>query len=344
MKLTRREFLNLSALSVGGLAWNSTRLDQPDMDAGDLGRITTSTISVYSQPWDQSRILFQRFRDDLVHIYYPVISEHGPAYNPLWYRVWGGYIHSTYVQKAKYRLNPVLDKIPEGGQLAEVTVPFAATLRYNIYTSWRPLYRLYYESVQWIRGVDEGPDGEPWYRLYDELLRTEYHVPAPFLRPIQPEELTPISPEIAPERKRIEISLNRQTLNAYEDDTLILSTRISSGVPKPGKILVDSTETPKGKFHIQSKMPSKHMGDGRFTDDPEAYELPGVPWVCFFEMSVGIALHGAWWHNNFGVPMSRGCINIRCPEAKWLFRWTTPIAQPDQVESRGMGTIVNVVA
>lgn len=84
------------------------------------------------------------------------------------------------------------------------------------------------------------------------------------------------------------------------------------------------------------------MGDGRFTNDPEAYELPGVPWVCFFETTVGIALHGTWWHNNFGVPMSRGCINLRCPEAKWLFRWTTPVAQPGEVESRGMGTVIYV--
>ena len=340
--MTRRDFLKYSALGVSGLAIDPLGSSLGGSDTGDLGRITFSTVSVYSQPWDQSRILFQRFRDDLVHIYYPVISEHGPAYNPLWYRVWGGYIHSTYVQKVKHKLNPVLEKIPGDGQLSEVTVPFAQTLRHNIYTGWTPLYRLYYESIQWIRALEEGPDGEPWYRLYDELLRTEYHVPAPYLRPIQPEEISPLSPEIPPERKRIEISLSQQVLRAYEDETLVLSTRISSGVPKPGKILVDSTETPKGKFYVQSKMPSKHMGEGRFTDDPEAYELPGVPWVCFFETTVGIALHGTWWHNNFGVPMSRGCINLRCPEAKWLFRWTTPISQPGEVESRGMGTVVYV--
>lgn len=342
MKVSRREFLKLSALGFAGLTIHPSPNELSIIDSGDLGRISYSSVSVYSQPWDQSRILFQRFRDDLVHIYYPVISDKGPTYNPLWYRVWGGYIHSTYVQRVSQKVNPVLEKIPQNGQLAEVTVPFAPTYRYNLYTGWKPLYRLYYESVQWIRGIDEGPDGSPWYRLYDELLRTEYHVAAPFLRPINDNEITPISPEVAPEKKRIEISLARQSLTAYEDDIPVMTTRISSGVPKPGKLLVDSTETPKGKFYVQSKMPSKHMGDGHFTNDPEAYELPGVPWVCFFETTVGIALHGTWWHNNFGVTMSRGCINLRCPEAKWLFRWTTPVSKPNEVESRGIGTVINI--
>lgn len=342
MKLTRRDFLKGSLFGLGGMVLNPYSGSLGYEDPGELGRISYSTVSVYSQPWDQSRILFQRFRNDLVHIYYSVVSDHGPGYNPLWYRVWGGYIHSAYVQKVKSRLNPVLDRIPETGQLAEVTVPYALTYRYNTYTDWTPLYRLFYESVQWIRALEEGPDGQPWYRLYDELLRTDYHVPAPCLRPIQPEEITPLSPEVPAQQKRIEISLNQQVLKAFEYENLVFSTKISSGVPRPGKSQEDSTETPRGKFNIQSKMPSKHMGNGHFTNDPEAYELPGVPWVCFFEPVTGIALHGTWWHDNFGIPMSRGCINLRSSEAKWLFRWTTPVTKTGQVETRGMGTAVYV--
>ena len=58
---------------------------------------------------------------------------------------------------------------------------------------------------------------------------------------------------------------------------------------------------------------------------PGGYSLPGVPWTCFFVPETGVAFHGAYWHNNFGAQMSRGCVNMRPSEVKWLFRWYTPI-------------------
>jgi len=88
-------------------------------------------------------------------------------------------------------------------------------------------------------------------------------------------------------------------------------------------------------------MPSKHMGDGKLTDDIFAYELPGVPWVCFFH-ETGVAFHGTYWHHNFGRKMSHGCINMHTEEAKWLYRWTTPVASPYEWEKKGYGTRVIV--
>ncbi len=85
-----------------------------------------------------------------------------------------------------------------------------------------------------------------------------------------------------------------------------VSTGMQSEAPSPNGI---PTETPLGHFRVQTKMPSRHMGDGAVTDDVEAYELPGVPWVCFFHKD-GIALHGTYWHNNFGRRMSHGCVNL----------------------------------
>ena len=84
------------------------------------------------------------------------------------------------------------------------------------------------------------------------------------------------------------------------------------------------------------------MGDGVLTKDIYAYELLGVPWNCFFEMNDGVATHGTYWHTNFGSPMSHGCINMRIDEAKWIYRWTTPVASAEDWEKRGYGTRIFV--
>jgi hypothetical protein len=84
------------------------------------------------------------------------------------------------------------------------------------------------------------------------------------------------------------------------------------------------------------------MGDGTLTDDPEAYELPGVPWVCFFTKD-GIAFHGTYWHDNFGSRMSSGCVNLRSADARWLYRWTTPAIYAGEWYTRGMGTLVEIL-
>ena len=101
------------------------------------------------------------------------------------------------------------------------------------------------------------------------------------------------------------------------------------------------TDTPKGRFHIGNKMPSRHMGDGTMDSDIYAYELPGVPWNMFF-VSTGVAFHGAYWHDNFGYRMSAGCVNLRPEEAKWLYRWTTPVLEPGEWHHYERGTRVEV--
>jgi hypothetical protein len=342
--LTRRNFLKMAGVGLAGIAL-TPYLDQPALDdSGDLARVAIHSVSVYSEPWDKSRILFQRYRDELLHIYYEVQSDHGPSWNPLWYRVWGGYIHSGSLQRVKYSLNPVVGTIPEKGMVAEMTVPWVQTMRFNKLTGWSPLYRLYYQSQHWITGLDTGPDGQPWYRVMDDLLRVEYSLPAPYLRVIQPGEITPISPDVPPEQKRIEVSLTKQTVIAYEGDTPVFQARCASGVPNranmaPGEI---PTATPKGTFHIQNKMPSRHMGDGKITSNPDDYELPGIPWVSFFEPITGVAFHGTYWHTNFGIPMSHGCVNLPCADALWIYRWSTPQAQISDWSKVGMGTLVIV--
>ncbi len=345
--LTRREFLQSTLIGAAAFTTQAFRpyfRSEDEQFANSIARVCSDSVSVYAEPSDESKILYQRTRDELVNVYDEVVSEDGPGYNPRWYRVWSGYMHSAYLQKVQVRYNPIASVFPPEGLLAEVTVPYTQTMRNIANKYWDPVYRLYYQSVHWITGIEDGPDGQPWYKLKDELLEVEYDVPAEHMRIITAEEMEPISPELPHHKKKLEVSIAHQRLRAFENDELIFETYVSSGVPNcnpdPNGI---PTDTPKGKFNIQSKMASKHMGNGQLTADIFAYELPGVPWACFFEPTTGVAFHGTYWHHNFGLQMSRGCVNMKTEEAKWLFRWAIPPSDSVTVEKRGFGTEVTVI-
>jgi lipoprotein-anchoring transpeptidase ErfK/SrfK len=344
--LSRREFLKLGGLSLGTMAFTPFVPRNDDQDYGNIARVTIHEVDVYAEPRDGAQIVGKRYRDQLVQIYYELEPSDAPIfYNKLWYRVWGGYIHSSYMQKVKINYNIPLTEVSESGELAEVTVPYSQSYTYNQYDGWQVEYRLYFETTHWITGVDQGPDGRAWYQLTDELQPWNYWVPADHLRPISTEELAPITPEIPSGDKRIEIDLARQSLAAYEQNQMVFQTRVSSGIPssRPTSNGIP-TETPQGRFNIYSKMPSKHMGDGRLMQGDlnlDAYELVGVPWTMFFHrLDTGYALHGTYWHNNFGWQMSHGCVNMRNEDAKWLFRWTNPPNYPIEIEKNGFGTQV----
>jgi lipoprotein-anchoring transpeptidase ErfK/SrfK len=327
-------------LTLGGVALSPFMWQRGKFDDGDVVRVATKSVSVYSAPNDQSRIVGQHFRDELVNIYKEVNSG-SPGYNPIWYRVWGGYMHRGRLQRVKVLYSQPLTIIPQGTRLlADVTVPYTQAFRYTKAYGWQPNLRLYYGSVHWIEAIEEGPDGQPWYRIFDELIGFPYHAEASHLRPMPPTEWAPITPDVPLEDKRIEVNLNTQVLTAFESDQIKLQTFISSGIPagRPSPKVI-STKTPSGGFRILEKYPSKHMGNGNLFADPEDYELPGVPWTSFFTES-GVAFHGTYWHDNFGAPMSRGCVNMRIEEAKWLFRWARPLHGPEAISNRGHGTQV----
>jgi hypothetical protein len=260
--------------------------------------------------------------------------------------VWGGFVHRSHLQRVKVLYNETLTSLglEEGlRRLVEVTVPFTEPWRTSKAFGWQKLgFRLYYQSTHWVEAIETGPTGEPWYRVFDDLAGS-YHVNPLHVRPIPREEMAPISPEVPLERKRIEVNLTMQTLTAYENDKEVLKTTISSGIPN-GPRGADglSTKTPQGDdFRILEKDPAKHMGNGNLFADADDYELPGVPWTSFFTAQ-GHAFHGTYWHENFGVPMSHGCINMRTEDAKWLFRWALPKHEIGKYTNRGYGTLVQV--
>lgn len=349
-QISRRDFLKLTGGTLGSLVLFPSLPSFDQFTDGSMIRITSNGlkdmgIPVYSEPNDKSRIVKIVFLDDLLNVYAEVNSG-TPGYNPIWYRVWGGYVNRARTQKVQNILNPVQQSIRDNGQLAEVTVPYTQSYR-KVGKDWQKLYRLYYSSVHWIKGIDEGPDGQPWYRLLDELLdNVPYHVPATHMRLIPDQEISPLSPNVPADKKRIEVSLSTQKVTCFEYDTPVFSTNISSGREdsNPGANGIP-TRTPSGKFYISVKMPSKHMGSGDLAQaaDIGAYQLPGVPWTSFIQFLgrpfQGHAFHGTYWHDNFGVPMSSGCLNMRTEEAKWLFRWCLPAAPADKINPLTLAVI-----
>jgi len=186
-QINRREFLKLSSMSFGSLAINPLRHLLPPEDRVQplgIGRVTISSIGVYKEPNLKSDKLETRSRDQLMTLAEELTSPYGPEINPHWYKVVGGYSHSAYLQRVENAgLTIPSKRIRKAGQLGEISVPFANSLRANkSMDEWEALYRLYYQSVHWVTGIDEGPDGEPWYRLSDELLHLDYHVPATHVR------------------------------------------------------------------------------------------------------------------------------------------------------------------
>jgi lipoprotein-anchoring transpeptidase ErfK/SrfK len=111
--------------------------------------------------------------------------------------------------------------------------------------------------------------------------------------------------------REIIVDLSDSRVYAYENGMLVRNVLASTGLP--------ATPTVQGDFTVQRKYTAQTMvGPG--------YYLPDVPYVLYFY--AGYALHGTYWHNNFGQPMSHGCVNLPTPDAEWFFGWAdvgTPV-------------------
>jgi lipoprotein-anchoring transpeptidase ErfK/SrfK len=198
-------------------------------------------------------------------------------------------------------------------------------------------YRTCYATTHWIKETVVNRDEKSiWYKIYDRQTKESLYVPAHEMRVVPSDELTLLSPDVPDEQKRIYVDLASQTVTAFEGENPVLVARCASGAR--------GSETPLGEFRTYHKGPSVHMtnqGDGT----ESTYHLPGVPWVSFFTGS-GVALHGTYWHNDYGRPSSRGCVNLAPQDAKFMYRWTrpeVPIGTP-YLNQPGEGTLVQVVA
>ena len=232
--LSRRDFLKLSGLSVASLAFDWAAVSPGRLlppNAILRVRVAVDEISIYKEPDYESDEVGKCHRDELLNVYDKVTSPYGPVHNPHWYVIDGGYVHTAHLQQIETHLNEVVYSIPEGGQLAEVTVPISLSFENNSFYGWQPLYRLYYQSVHWVHDVGYGPNGEPWYAIKDDLLPVTYHLPAKHMRLIDPEEVSPLATDVPPELKHILVNRTNQTVTAFEDGEEVFHTTVSTGMP-----------------------------------------------------------------------------------------------------------------
>jgi len=137
--------------------------------------------------------------------------------------------------------------------------------------------------------------------------------------------------------KHIYVDLTKQKLTAYQGSVLYMEADVSTGKWHP---------TPTGDFRIWIKNRATRMAGGEGAD---AYDLPNVPFVMFFynnevPQATGFSLHGAYWHNNFGHPMSHGCVNMRITDAEKLYNWADPATTgyTTYTDSEHLGTKVTI--
>ena len=116
----------------------------------------------------------------------------------------------------------------------------------------------------------------------------------------------------------VEVDLSEQLAVAYEGTTPVKAFVVSTGV--------GNTPTVQGTFRIWAKIAMQDMRGGSRAAGTY-YHLRDVKNVQYFHRSYGF--HGTYWHDNFGSPMSRGCINMTNEDAKWLFDWTSPAVYDD---------------
>ena len=118
--------------------------------------------------------------------------------------------------------------------------------------------------------------------------------------------------------REIVVSLAQQRLWAYEGEQIALATYVSTGTVETWE-----TETPVGQWRVLAKLWSETMAG---TINGEDYHVPDVPHVMYFT-DQGHALHGTYWHANFGAPMSHGCVNLPLDVGAWLYGWA-PVGTP----------------
>lgn len=142
-----------------------------------------------------------------------------------------------------------------------------------------------------------------------------------------------LADETATGTKHIYVDLTHQTLYAYQGNSLFMQTLVSTGKWHP---------TPIGDFKIWVRLRATRMTGGAGAD---YYDLPNVPFVMFFANNQfgegqGYSLHGAYWHDNFGHPMSHGCVNMRTVDAEKIYNWIDdPTVNPTIVTIYGQANI-----
>lgn len=344
-KLSRRAFLQRAAASMGALAAGAylsgglraraqtgapAAVASTAWDEGPvrLGRVCAPSLSVRGGPGADYPEWGRLGMDEVVNVFGQVEGQGLQRHNATWYNVGGGYVYSSFLQPVVEVYNPV-EEVGEGFW-GQITVPYVDA-RAGPGEDAPVVRRLYCHSLFRVRERAVSAEGVAlgsaryWYRLDSGRAQgAAFWVLAEAVRRILEAEFAPIRPDVRD--KRIVVALDEQVLTAYEGDEPVLVQRISSGVRHIERAAGLDYRTRPGSYRVTVKRPSVHMVGG--APDLDYYDLPGVPWVIFFNYT-GLAIHGTYWHNDFGRPRSHGCVHVPPSVGQWLYRWTMPVAGYD---------------
>ena len=367
--LSRRDFLKLAGLSAGTLAlnpfWGARDFDVPALaqfPTGDrLGRIAV-TPDFYSTPLmpspNANATAIRNVGQDEVVVWLREVvgTNYSGGVSRQWVETPDGYLYLPHVQPVRNLPNPPISSVPSGkpGFWAEITVPYAdlkiqnqpiaPAIKYLMGLN-QPV-RLYYGQVVWMDQVGTDSTGKVVYR-FNESPGHGYGYGDVFLadaaafHPLTADDVSAISPNVDPATKKITVDATKehQTLSCFEGKNEVYFCRISSGY-------YDQFSTPVGDQDVAWKIFSIHMSANLGKAASSGYDTMGVPWPTFFNLNAGAAIHGVFWHNDFGNQRSHGCVNVAPEDAKWIFRWTSPFVSLDQCEIKmqwpKVGTPVSV--
>lgn len=354
--LTRRQLLKLIASATAAAmvspVWHA-RAHYPTLWANPtelnpntyiwMGRAIHS-VAFYEQPDTTSERLNTLARDESCRILGEVRAPFS-RHNDLWYETDLGYVHSAWVLPLRiYPPQPFIEDIGPWGFWGEIS---------QVYTEGRTepqaqaarKYRFYGGTMFHVIDAATDAEGTGWYKVHDDyppkVVGNHQWVLARDVRRFPRVEMAPLRPFVG--NKRIEVNLAEQSLTCFEGEDVVFRTLVASG-------LGGELATPIGQHYVLLKQPSRHMSNVPYAEmenspaPGDIFDLPGVPWNIFFDLA-GTAIHGAYWHNDYGVRRSHGCLNVSCEAARWIYRWVHPIGgyEDDFVRSdRRVGTPVNI--
>jgi lipoprotein-anchoring transpeptidase ErfK/SrfK len=344
--LSRRGFLQLAGIGFTSLALhppNYNSLVLPEFPQSErLGRVAIQgKVELKARPDVSSQTLGVLYEDAVL----PWLRE-TPArnldfnnVNQRWIETPEGFLNSRNIQPVRNIPNKPVEELNRTaigqGMWAEVTVPYLDARLNTTPTSnsWVKAkidqglpVRVYYEMVFWVDQLKVDDTGNTWYRINPNFYGgvDMLWVPAEGMRPITREEIVPINPDV--QEKRIIVDVIQQSLSCFEGKNEVYYCRVSTGAKFDmyGNA-VDKWATPIGQHRVARKYVTLQMSGGT---TGASYDLPGIGWTTIF-VTGGVAFHSTFWHNDFGVPRSHGCVNLTPQDAKWIFRWTSPSVSYD---------------
>lgn len=353
---SRRDFLKVAGVGLGAMAFRPFDFDAlyapkrlPQFPPSEIiGRLLGLT-DVRTRPSNNDLVgvpVGKLYDDTLIEWGREVVGEAVGLTNQKYLETPQGYIWSSRVQPTRNLPNTPITEMPAGqpGFWAEVTVPYIdITLEGAPYSPWIQSLisynfppRVYYGQVIWIDQIrqnngfteyrwNEGPNGHGYG--FGDI----FWMDGAGLKVLTEQETSALSPEVDPAEKKIVANLTYQTLSCFEGNNEVFFCRISSGAIFDFQgTPTEAYATPVGDLNTHWKIVSLNMSGG---GSAAGYSTPAVPWSTVIS-GEGIAIHGAFWHNDFGERRSHGCINVKPEDAKWIFRWTTPYIPLIQSEAR----------